>query len=104
MTVLRRFLHNTAISAVAYGLAGVLGLFAVGLIARSYGLAVLGLLVLLRAFLPTGFLALVDLGVSENTTQAVARGRVGDWALASEKLSLRPLVAGATGVIWGAAL
>jgi len=104
LTVLRRFLHNTAISAVAYGLAGVLGLFAVGLIARSYGLAVLGLLVLLRAFLPTGVLALVDLGVSENTTQAVARGRVGDWALASEKISLLTLVAGATGVIWGAAL
>ena len=77
--MLRRFVQNTAISAVAYALAGVLGLFAVGLIAKSYGLAVLGLIVLVRAFLPTGFLALVDFGVSETTTQAVARGRVGDW-------------------------
>ncbi|XUJ34931.1 hypothetical protein ACQ5SK_03265 [Bradyrhizobium japonicum] len=53
--MLRRFLHNTAISAVAYGVAGVLGLFAVGLIAKSYGLAVLGLIVLLRSFCPAAF-------------------------------------------------
>ena len=102
--MLRRFLHNTAISAAAYGLAGVLGLLAVGLIARSYGLAVLGLIVLARAFLPSGFLALVDLGVSEITTQAVARGRGGDWAVASEKVSLLAVIAGATGIASGMAL
>jgi O-antigen/teichoic acid export membrane protein len=102
--VLRRFLRNTTISAVAYGLAGVLGLFAVGLIARSYGLAVLGLIVLVRAFLPTGFLALIDLGVSELTTQCVVRGRMGDWRSAREKVSLLTLIAAATGIIAGAAV
>ena len=76
--MLQRFLQNTAISAVAYGVAGILGLFAVGLIARSYGLAVLGLITLLRSFLPSGLLVLVDLGASDITTQAVARGRAGD--------------------------
>ena len=79
-------------------------LFAVGLIARSYGLTVLGLIVLVRAFLPTGFLALFDLGVSETTTQAVARGRVGDWGAASEKVSLLTVIAAAMGVASGAAL
>ncbi len=102
--MLRRFVQNTAISAVAYALAGVLGLFAVGLIARSYGLAVLGLIVLVRAFLPTGFLALFDLGVSETTTQAVARGRVGDWGAASEKVSLLTVIATAMGMVAGVAL
>jgi O-antigen/teichoic acid export membrane protein len=102
--VLRRLVQNTAISAVAYALAGVLGLFAVGLIARSYGLTVLGLIVLVRAFLPTGFLALFDLGVSETTTQAVARGRVGDWRVASEKVSLLTVVATAMGLASGVAL
>lgn len=102
--MLRRFVQNTAISAVAYALAGVLGLFAVGLIAKSYGLAVLGLIVLSRAFLPTGFLALVDFGVSETTTQAVARGRVGDWAVASEKVSLLAVIATATGIASGVVL
>jgi O-antigen/teichoic acid export membrane protein len=102
--VLRGFLQNTAISAVAYALAGVLGLFAVGMIARSYGLAVLGLIVLARAFLPSGFLALVDLGVSETATQAVARGRVGDWAIASEKVSLLTVIAAATGILSAIAL
>lgn len=102
--MLRRFVQNTAISAVAYALAGVLGLFAVGLIARSYGLAVLGLIVLVRSFLPSGFLALFDLGVSETTTQAVARGRVGDWGAASEKVSLLTAIAAAMGIASGAAL
>ncbi|WP_456632255.1 lipopolysaccharide biosynthesis protein [Bradyrhizobium sp. URHC0002] len=106
--MLRRFVQNTAISAVAYALAGVLGLFAVGLIAKSYGLAVLGLIVLSRAFLPTGFLALLDLGVSETTTQAVARGRVGDWVVAGEKVSLLAAIAAAVGIVssvilWSAA-
>lgn len=102
--MLRRFVQNTAISAVAYALAGVLGLFAVGLIAKSYGLAVLGLIVLVRAFLPIGFLALFDFGVSETTTQAVARGRVGDWAVASEKVSLLTVIAAAVGIVTGVAL
>ncbi|MGY4462173.1 lipopolysaccharide biosynthesis protein [Bradyrhizobium sp. LB13.1] len=102
--MLRRFLRNTTISAIAFGLAGVLGLFAVGLIARSYGLAVLGLIVLVRAFLPTGFLALIDLGVSELTTQSVVRGRMGDWTLASEKVSLLAVISAVTGIIAGLAI
>jgi O-antigen/teichoic acid export membrane protein len=97
--VLRGFLQNTAISAIAYGFAGVLGLFAVGVIAKSYGVAVLGLIVLSRSFLPTGFLALVDFGVSETTTLVVARGRVGDWMAASEKITLLTVIAAATGLI-----
>jgi O-antigen/teichoic acid export membrane protein len=102
--VLRRFVQNTAISAAAYALAGVLGLFAVGLIARSYGLAVLGLIVLVRSFLPTGFLVLFDLGVSETTIQSVARGRLGDWVVASEKVSLLTVIATVMGIISGVAL
>lgn len=106
--MLRGFLQNTAISAVAYAVAGVLGLFAVGIIARSYGVAVLGLIVLTRSFLPTGFFALIDLGVSESTTQFVARGRVGDWTVANEKVSLLTMIAAAVGVVsaillWAAA-
>jgi O-antigen/teichoic acid export membrane protein len=104
LIVLRRFVQNTAISAVAYALAGVLGLFAVGIIARSYGVAVLGLIVLARTFLPTGILSLIDFGVSESTTQFVARGRVGDWAMASEKVSLLTVIAAATGVVAAIAL
>ncbi|MGV7214031.1 lipopolysaccharide biosynthesis protein [Bradyrhizobium sp. UFLA05-112] len=96
--MLRRFLHNTAISAVAYALAGVLGLFAVGLIVKSYGVTILGLTVLLRGFLPIGFLAMIDFGVSETTTQMVARGRIGDWKVASEKFTIVTLIAGTTGI------
>lgn len=102
--MLRRFLHNTAISAVAFGLAGVLGLFSVGLIAKFYGLSVLGLIALARAFLPSGFLSLIDFGVSETTTQMVARGRLGDWASASERVSFLTMVAVVTGLVSSVAL
>jgi O-antigen/teichoic acid export membrane protein len=102
--VLRRFVQNTAISSVAYALAGVLGLFAVGLIAKSYGVAIVGLIALARVFLPSGFLSLADLGVSETTTQVVARGRVGDWDVASEKLSLLTAIAALMGLIAGTGL
>src|SRR5262249_23253838 len=94
----------TAISAVAFGLAGVLGLFAVGLIARSYGLAVLGVIALVRAFLPSGFLALIDWGVSELTTQSVVRGRMGDWTSASQKMSLLSVISTVTGITAGLAV
>lgn len=97
--MLRRFLHNTAISAVAFGLAGLLGLFSVGLIAKFYGLAGLGLIALARAFLPSGFLSLIDFGVSETTTQMVARGRLGDWVAASERVSFLTAVAAVTGLV-----
>lgn len=107
--MLRRFLQNTAISAVAYGVAGVLGLFAVGVIARSYGVAVLGLIVLVRSFLPSGFLSLIDLGVPEITTQEIARGRVGDWTVAGEKVTLLTVIAAAIGIgsgilLWAVAM
>ena len=102
--MLRRFLQNTAISAIAYALAGALGLFAVGLIARSYGLAVLGLIVLVRTFLPTGLLAVIDLGASEIATQSVARGRAGDWSGASEKVTLLSVITAAIGICSGVAL
>ena len=42
---------------------------------------------------------MVDLGVSESTTQFVARGRVGDWAVANEKVSLLTMIAAAIGVV-----
>lgn len=102
--MLRRFVHNTAISAVAYALAGVLGLFSVGLIVKSYGVAILGLTVLLRGFLPSGFLAMIDFGASETVTQLVARGRVGDWKVASEKFTVITLIAGVTGMASGLVL
>lgn len=104
LSVLRRFLHNTAISAVAFGLAGLLGLFSVSLIAKFYGLSVLGLIALARSFLPSGFLALIDFGVSETTTQMVARGRLGDWAAASERVSFLTTVAAVMGVLSGVLL
>lgn len=97
--MLRRFAHNTAISTVAYGAAGVLGLVAVGAIAKAYGLVALGVIVLARSFLPSGFLALVDFGVSDLVTQSVVKGRAGDWTTANGKIALLSAVAATTGII-----
>ncbi|MGE0626204.1 MAG: lipopolysaccharide biosynthesis protein [Hyphomicrobiaceae bacterium] len=87
--MLRRLVQNTMISAVAFGIAGVLGLIAVAVIARSYGFAALGMIVLVRNLLPTGFLALIDFGVADTTTQSVARARGGgNWVAAGERVTL----------------
>ena len=92
--MLRRLAQNTAISAVTFGITGALGLLVVGVIVRAYGLSAFGLIVLVRNLLPVGFLALIDFGVSETTTQAVARARGGgNWVVAGEKVAL--LLAGA---------
>jgi len=78
--MLRQLASNTLISAVTLVLTGLVPLLLVPLLIHTYGIAQYGLLVLLRLLLPTGALAIADLGNSENAAYAVARSRHdGDW-------------------------
>jgi O-antigen/teichoic acid export membrane protein len=97
MTLLTRLARNTALSAAAFGVNGLIGLALVPIVAGAYGLAQFGLLTLARTLLPTGALAVLDLGVAEIATQAVGRARgSGNWARAGEDLGvLLALSAGA---------
>lgn len=91
--MIKRLIHNTLISIVAFGGAAVLGLVVIPVILRTWGVTEFGLIVLARLLLPTGMMAVFDLGLSEVATQTVARGREHrDWALAARQLTFLSVV------------
>jgi O-antigen/teichoic acid export membrane protein len=99
VSVLAGLARNTAFSAVAFGVNGLVMLALVPLIVGAHGLAAFGLLVLARTILPTGALAVLDLGVAETATQSVGRARgSGDWDRASEDLGLLLVLSAGVGV------
>ena len=58
------------------------------MIIRTWGVTEFGLIVITRLLLPTGMMAVLDLGLSEVATQVVARAREHrDWDLAGRQLS-----------------
>jgi O-antigen/teichoic acid export membrane protein len=86
--MIKRLIHNTIISTVAFGAAALLGLIVIPVIIRTWGVTEFGLIVLARLLLPTGMMAILDLGLSEVATQVVARAREHrDWDLAGRQLS-----------------
>lgn len=86
--MIKRLIQNTIISTIAFGIAALLGLIVIPVIIRTWGVTEFGLIVLARLLLPTGMMAVLDLGLSEVTTQAVARAREHrDWELAGQQLS-----------------
>jgi O-antigen/teichoic acid export membrane protein len=103
--MLQRLVRNALISALAYGVVGALALVSVSIIIRSYGLTAFGLIVLVRSFLPAAFFALIDFGMPENATQAVARARGGgSWESAGELVSLLLCGALTIGLVAGTTL
>jgi O-antigen/teichoic acid export membrane protein len=86
--MIKRLIQNTIISTAAFGAAAVLGLIVIPVIIHTWGVTEFGLLVLARLLLPTGMMAVLDLGLSEVATQVVARAREHrDWDLAGRQLS-----------------
>lgn len=91
--MIKRLIHNTLISIIAFGGAAVLGLVVIPVILRTWGVTEFGLIVLARLLLPSGMMAVFDLGLSEVATQTVARGREHrDWALAARQLTFLSVV------------
>jgi O-antigen/teichoic acid export membrane protein len=91
--MIKRLIHNTVISIIAFGGAAVLGLVVIPVILRTWGVTEFGLIVLARLLLPSGMMAVFDLGLSEVATQTVARGREHrDWALAARQLTFLSVV------------
>lgn len=86
--MIKRLIQNTIISTVAFGAAALLGLIVIPVIIRTWGVTEFGLIVITRLLLPTGMMAVLDLGLSEVATQVVARAREHrDWNLAGRQLS-----------------
>jgi O-antigen/teichoic acid export membrane protein len=86
--MIKRLIQNTIISTAAFGAAAILGLIVIPVIIRTWGVTEFGLIVLARLLLPTGMMAVLDLGLSEVATQVVARAREHrDWNLAGRQLT-----------------
>lgn len=104
--MIKRLIHNTIISTVAFGAAAILGLIVIPVIIRTWGVTEFGLIVITRLLLPTGMMAVLDLGLSEVATQVVARGREHrNWNLVGRQLSFLtfvsiPLAITLSGSIW----
>lgn len=87
--MLRKLLADTAITAAAFLVASVVGLLLVPVLIRAYGLSGFGLIVLARLLLPAGALGILDFGISEIATQAVATACAsGGWSTARVRLRL----------------
>ena len=103
--MLRALVRNTLFSGLAFVAVGLLNLLVIPITINGYGLTGWGLIVLLRVFLPTGFFAIFDFGVPETATLVVARARAsGDWAAASEQLSMLLVGACVVGALTGGML
>lgn len=101
----RKLFLNTVFSGAAFALAGLLSLLVVPILVKAYGLAVFGLIVLVRIFLPTGALSIFDFGFSEITAQLVARAReTRNWGETSRDLTLLVIIASVVGITLALAL
>lgn len=87
--MLKRLIQNTVVSAIVFGLVAVLGVIVIPVIIRTWGVTEFGLIVLARLFLPSGLIGIIDFGLSEVTTQVVARVREHrNWDVVGSQLLL----------------
>lgn len=103
--MIKRLIQNTVISALAFGIAALLGLAVIPLIIGTWGVTEFGLIVISRLLLPSGMMAVLDLGLSEVATQVVARAREHrNWTQASRQIAFLGVVSIALTVILSAAI
>ncbi|WP_298241941.1 hypothetical protein [uncultured Bradyrhizobium sp.] len=103
--MIKRLIQNTVISALAFGMAALLGLAVIPLIIRTWGVTEFGLIVISRLLLPSGMMAVLDLGLSEVATQVVARAREHrNWAQAGRQIAFLGVISVVLTVILSAAI
>src|ERR1700761_6888833 len=103
--MIKRLIQNTIISTVAFGAAALLGLIVIPVIIRTWGVTEFGLIVISRLLLPSGMMAVLDLGLSEVATQIVARAREHrNWKQASGQMAFLGALSIALTLILSAAM
>ncbi len=103
--MIKRLVQNTVISALSFGVAALLGLAVIPLIIQTWGVAEFGLIVISRLLLPSGMMAVLDLGLSEVATQVVARAREHrNWRQASRQIAFLGAISIALTLILSAAI
>ena len=81
--------RHSIVNLITFGLSRVIGLVLVGLIVAEYGLAVFGLLMLVRTFMPGTLFAIFDFGLPDIVARATAR----DLASGKRQEALRTALA-----------
>ena len=103
--MIKRLVQNTVVSALSFGVAALLGLAVIPLIIQTWGVTEFGLIVISRLLLPSGMMAVLDLGLSEVATQVVARAREHrDWMQASRQIAFLGSISIALTLILSAAI
>lgn len=103
--MIKRLVQNTVISALAFGVAALLGLAVIPLIIETWGVTEFGLIVISRLLLPSGMMAVLDLGLSEVATQVIARAREHrNWTQASRQIAFLGVVSIVLTLILSAAI
>jgi O-antigen/teichoic acid export membrane protein len=98
--MLRKLASNTLVTGTAFIVTGLVPVFLVPLFVGRFGLGDYGVLVLCRLFLPTGALAVFDLGNSETASFSVTRAlHDSDWTRSGRYIGGLFLVATASGVL-----
>lgn len=101
----QKLIIDTTITGIAFFVSGIIGLIALPLMLKAYGVYVLGLIVSARAFLPTGFAGILDFGISEISSQIIAAARVdNEWPRASARLLALLISAALIGCVVSAAI
>lgn len=84
-----KLIIDTTITAAAFFVASVVGLFLTPVLIGAYGVSGFGLVVLARTLLPGGGVGILDFGIAEIATQIVATARATNtWAQAKGRLKL----------------
>lgn len=105
MRVFPALIRNIGITAVAYTIISGIGLLLAPILIALYGLGGYGQILLARMFLPTAVFGMLDLGIGETTTRAVAAANHGTgWEEAAGVLSLLCALATMVGLALGGAL
>src|SRR5690242_13778561 len=103
--MIKRLIHNTIISTVAFGAAAILGLIVIPVIIRTWGVTEFGLIVITRLLLPSGMMAVPARGLSAAATQVVARASEHrDWNPVARQLSFLTALSLALAITLSAAI
>lgn len=101
----RRIFYNTVLTAGAFLISGLVGLWLVPVLIHAYGVSGFGLIMLARMFMPTAGIGLLDFGISEIATQTVSAARADeDWLCAKQRLQVLLIATVSLGVLVGGSL
>lgn len=102
MTAYKDIIITAILTSCAYLVSGLVSMWIISKTVNFYGMQALGIVAMIRWFLPSGALGVFDFGMADSVTFFIARARGnGDWSKASKSLSLIAVMSLILGIILG---